>query len=73
MKKQQIIYKIRNKTTGKFQSVGYTCKTQWRVYPEDQLRMARVQNPNEEFEVVKYIYELLREGGQVDERSIDER
>lgn len=69
MKKQQIIYKIRNITKGKFQSVGYSCKTQWRVYPEDQLRMTKVQNPNEEFEVVKYTYGIISE--EVDERSVN--
>lgn len=69
MKRQQIIYKIRDKKTGEFMTVGYTCKTQWRVYPEDQLRRCRILNPNEEFEVVKYIYGIISE--EVDERSIN--
>jgi len=69
MKKQQIIYKIRNKTTGKFQSVGYTRKIQWRAYPAEQLRWTRVQNPNCEFEVIKYTYGIISE--EVDERSIN--
>lgn len=69
MKKQQLIYKIRNKTKNKFQSVGYTRKSQWRVYPEDQLRMTRVQNPDCEFEVIKYTYGIISE--EIDERSIN--
>lgn len=71
MKKQQIIYKIRNKTTGKFMTVGYVCKTQWRVYPEEQLRLVRSRNSKDEFEVVKYTYGIISE--EVDERSIDAR
>jgi len=55
MKKK--LYKIRNKTTGKFVTAGYTGRSSWLVYPSAVIECNSLDfEPKDNFEVVVYEY-----------------